>query len=458
MLCCSSFRSYNQFKDYVRSERVPSKDHINSGLFATHYFNINPELETISELVAVRFFSSQLYNPIKQANEHLFVIGVTGSADGQNRRPKTDVILVIDRSGSMSSGLSDVYAGRPTSRAAQDPVKTKMSLTISAAKDIFDLMDEDECIGIVAFDNALTIVETLKRKASIDRERLFPELDNVTARGGTNMEIGLAKAIEMMKEDPNPERNKRILFLTDACPNAGTGEHGLREMAERAFVASNGTLCVTYIGIGLSFNAEVSLELSRVRGTTITSVNTPEELREVLVEDFNYLVSPVAYNVKFNIECDGAAIDRVYGGDEDAMKGGSLLEFRTLTGSSVRANGVKGSVVIAHLKVGDAEQLSKAIIRGKVEFRPYGEDEIQHRVYEARFNPEPHPVVEKAFALSVCFETLRAVLPPANAPQEKLTDSQKETIQQLHAFLMNQTPLIQSDLTDEIKMIDRLLA
>jgi hypothetical protein len=175
-----------------------------------------------------------LYNPIKQTNEHLFVIGVIGSADGQNHRPKTDIVLVIDRSGSMSSGLSDVYAGGSTSRAAQGLSNTKMWLTINAAKDIFDLLDDDECIGIIAFDTELTIVETLKRKTSIDRERLFSELEGVTPRGGTNMEIGLSKAIEMMEMDPNSERNKRILFLTDACPNAGTDEHGLRGMAEQA--------------------------------------------------------------------------------------------------------------------------------------------------------------------------------------------------------------------------------
>jgi hypothetical protein len=110
------------------------------------------------------------------------------------------------------------------------------------------------------------------------------------------------------------------------------------------------------------------------------------------------------------------------------------------------------------LKIDNAEQLATGIIRAKVEFRPYGEEEIQHRVYEARFNPEPHPVVEKAFALSVYFETLKEILPSANASQEKLTDSQKETIQQLREFLVNQTLMIQSDLADEIKMIDRLLA
>jgi hypothetical protein len=276
---------------YTRAGRIPSRDHVNSGIFGSHYFNINPHLDEVDDVLSIRFFSSMLHNPIKQQDEYLFVIGLTGSLDGKNERPKTDIILVLDRSGSMSSSLASVSTG---TQSPQSPgqMQTKMDLTIEAAKQIFDLLDDDECIGVVAFDNSVEIVETLKRKMTIDRVRLFESLDKVQPRGGTNMEIGLSTAIEIMQLSPNSARNKRIIFITDACPNAGSDEHGLRAMAERAFVASSRTTCVTYVGVGLTFNAKVCNKLARVRGMTVFTVNTTEELHQSLVEEFHYRITP----------------------------------------------------------------------------------------------------------------------------------------------------------------------
>jgi Ca-activated chloride channel family protein len=446
-------------RDYVRAGKIPSRDHINSGIFASHYFNINPQLDEVDDVIAVRFFSSRLHNPIKRQDEHLFVIGVTGSADGKNERPKTDIILVLDRSGSMSCALTSVpYGNQPPQSGVR--METKMALTIEAAKQIFDLLDDDECIGVLAFDDCVEIVETLKRKMTIDRTRLFEALDGVQPRGGTNMEIGLSKAVEMMQLDPNSTRNKRIIFITDACPNAGSNEYGLRVIAERAFVASSRTTCVTYAGVGLSFNAQVCNELARVRGTTVFTVNTAEELRQTLVEDFNYLITPIAFDVKVCIESDGVEIDgsRVYGADDDARKSGSMLEIRTLTGSSIRGNGVKGSVIVAFLKAASADALHNARMRVRVEYLPFGEAEVQQRVYESVFKFEVDSVVEKAFALSVYYETLKQILPPGNQPRDSLSDPEKAAITALRDFLTSQAATIRTDLGEELQMVNRILS
>jgi hypothetical protein len=98
--------------DCVRRGSIPSRDQTNSSLFSGHYFNVSPDLELIDSLVDVRFFSSKLWNPIKQRDEPLLVLGVTGSEDGQNRRAKTDFV-VVDRSGSMGYGLNNIVNVSP---------------------------------------------------------------------------------------------------------------------------------------------------------------------------------------------------------------------------------------------------------------------------------------------------------------------------------------------------------
>jgi hypothetical protein len=81
--------------DCVRRGRIPSRDQTNSGLLSGHYFNVSPDLEPIDSLVDVRFFSSKLWNPIKQRDERLLVLGVTGSEDGQNRRTSSSLTAAV---------------------------------------------------------------------------------------------------------------------------------------------------------------------------------------------------------------------------------------------------------------------------------------------------------------------------------------------------------------------------
>jgi Ca-activated chloride channel family protein len=138
-------------------------------------------------------------------------------------------------------------------------------------------------------------------------------------------------------------------MITDACPNADSDEHGLPGIAERAFISSKGTTtCVTYIGVGLTFNAQVANELSRVHGTTICSVITAEQLHRTLVEEFNYIISPIAYDLRVSIESQGVELDGycLYGSDLDVLQSSSSYVARPLTASPVHANGVKGSVIV----------------------------------------------------------------------------------------------------------------
>jgi hypothetical protein len=50
-------------------------------------------------------------------------------------------------------------------------------------------------------------------------------------------------------------------------------------------------------------------------------------LKKTLVNDFNYLVTPIVFDVKVSLESLGFEIDFAYGGDEDEIQGSRLLHF-----------------------------------------------------------------------------------------------------------------------------------
>jgi hypothetical protein len=283
MNCFSAFEDMDLVVDYIRRGMIPPRDQINSGLFASHFFNINPNLEQIQDLVDVQFFSSKLRNPIKGRDERLVVLGITGCADGQNRRVETDFVIVVDRSGSMRYNLNDIVCPRSrrtraTERAVvpdegppqSKPMKRmKMNLGIETATSILQLLDSDECVGVIVFDEVVDVVQELQKKSEVDCDAVGERLQSVEPRGETDMGIAMRRAISMLQSDPNADRNKRIIFITDASPTIGSDVELLKQETERAFVEPKGTIGVTYVGIGLSFDAAVSLELSRVHSTTM---------------------------------------------------------------------------------------------------------------------------------------------------------------------------------------------
>jgi hypothetical protein len=148
-------------------------------------------------------------------------------------------------------------------------------------------------------------------------------------------------------------------------------------------------------------------------------------------------------------------IEQVYGGEDDALKPGNLMEFRTMTASSVGTAGVKGSVLIVRLKSiqGDPHQNVKI----SLDYRPFGADADRHQEYEIPLRDEPDPIVQKAFVLSVYYETMRELLPEADVRKEMFDRGESEQLRKLRSFLVDQPRDISSDLVLEIEMIDRLI-
>lgn len=459
MMSFSRFRDTRQVKHYTQQHYIPSKDILTSGLFASHYFDINPNLEPITDLFAAKPFSSKFTHPFDGKEERILVLGLTGKHDGQNRREKTDFVLVIDHSGSMSAGLSYV-PGRCSSSSAQPDTqwRNKMELTIEATKRIFDLVGDDEEIGILMFDNVVDIVEEIKPKGFINRSELFGRLETIDPRGGTDFGIGLSCAVSMMQNVQNNNPNQRIIFLTDAIPTVGASTIAIREMAEGAFVASNGRLGVTYIGIGLSFDAGSCAELSRGHSTSVSSISNSKELEEILQTEFNYEVSPIGFDLRIGLLSEDYAISEVYGGDSDYQKDGALVEFRTVTASAVGVEGIKGSVLIIHLQPLRADIGPRASVEISVELTPFGETESQRQVYEYFLNDEPTAVTEKAYALSVYYRTVLGLLPERRVSKTTFTLDELSVLTRLQGFLKGQRPEITARLENEMKMVEDLIA
>lgn len=153
----------------------------------------------------------------------------------------------------------------------------------------------------------------------------------------------------------------RIFFMTDMNINQGNRDaDSLMNAVEGA--ATNHGVMTTIIGIGVDFDVALTDRLACVRGANYFTVHSTDEFLKQMTEEVDYLMAPLAYDLKVEIDT-GIAGDKtnphvlavqVYGAPEPAKNGprpaGTLARINSFFPSSMNAEGqTKGSVILCRL-------------------------------------------------------------------------------------------------------------
>ena len=151
-------------------------------------------------------------------------------------------------------------------------------------------------------------------------------------------------------------------------PNLGdTSRDSLAEDVKKN--AKNG-IYTTFIGVGVDFNTEVIECLSDVRGANYYSVHSSEEFKRIMGEDFDYMVTPLVFDLELKLESDLFEIANVYGTDTKKLSSGTIMNVNTLFPSRTTNNGeTKGGVILLKLKCGKSvDDLPEKISEDNLKF------------------------------------------------------------------------------------------
>ncbi|KAB1190755.1 MULTISPECIES: VWA domain-containing protein [Haloferax] len=360
-LAVGGSRDATNFRENIHEGYVPQPDALAyEGLFYDYQFPTRESEHTEEALFTPTFERASGQNPVTGEREMYLSVGLDSSlSSSEFERPPLDVVAVLDTSGSMSSPFDEYYYDSAGARReVEDDEKspdTKMEAAAASLCALTEQLAPDDQLGVVLFDSRAHVAKPLRDVQSTDMDAIRGHIRDVRSGGGTNMGEGFDAARQMLAE-MEPDREQRIVFMTDAMPNTGTTQSDqLVDMVADA--ATEGTH-TTFVGMGLDENAELASDLSAVRGANHYFVHSAAEFERRLGEEFDYMVSPLVFDLSLSVDTEGYEVDGVYGVPNADIEDGRVLDVTTLFPSPTTDGESRGGVILVRFHRTDTEDTS----------------------------------------------------------------------------------------------------
>ena len=365
-------KDVENFRENIENGYFPiTTDLTYEGIFYDYYFDTGNSGEESDEMFYPSYSTAVSEDPISGEEEYYLSVGLNSNIkESDFQRKNLNLVIVLDISGSMSSSFSSYYYDTDDEEDDEDNSKSKMQLAEESLNILIDQLTEDDSLGIVLFESSAHLAKPLNLIGDVDVDALKEHILEVSATGGTNFEDGYLTATELFEDyalTDSDEYENRIIVITDAMPNTGTtSSSGLLSYVEEN--AENG-IYTTFIGVGVDFNTELINEISSVEGGNYYSVSSASEFKTRMGEEFEYMVTPLVFDLNLDLESDGYEIEAVYGTDDVDAEEGNIMHVNTLFPSSSNSDSeVKGGLVLLKLTKID-EEADDSEITLKVTYR-----------------------------------------------------------------------------------------
>ncbi len=350
-------KDINNFRENIKENYLPLVSDITyEGLFYDYYFDTGEKGEC-EKLFCPSYSYAVANDPISDEKEYYLSVGLnSGIKEKDFQRKNLNLVIVLDISGSMSSSFRSYHydqfgTRKDASEIEEEANKSKMQLANESVVALINHLKPNDRFGMVLFESTPHLAKPLHLIDDTDIEKIKGHILEVKPQGGTYMAGGMEMATELFEEFRNVDHTQyenRIIFLTDAMPNIGEiSEEGLLGMTQKN---AEDKIYTTFIGIGVDFNTELIEHITKIRGANYYSVHSADEFKKRMDDEFEFMVTPLVFNLKLELDAKGYEIAKVYGSPEADEATGEITQVNTLFPSKTEAGETKGGLVLLKLK------------------------------------------------------------------------------------------------------------
>jgi Ca-activated chloride channel family protein len=220
------------------------------------------------------------------ASNKLVHIGLKGYELRSAERPRANLVLLVDVSGSM--GPDD-----------------RLPLVKNAFRLLLDNLRPEDTIAIVTYASGSDI--RLEPTKVADRPKILAAIDSLRAGGSTHGAAGITDAYKLAEASFDKAAVNRVILATDGDWNVGiTNRNELKGFVERKRQTG---IYLSILGVGMGNHNDALMQALAQNGNGAAAyIDTLNEARKVLVDQASSTMFPIARDVKVQIEFNPAQV------------------------------------------------------------------------------------------------------------------------------------------------------
>jgi len=274
--------SYSNVRRFINMGQMPPVDAVRIEEMINYFSYDYPEPDGDHPFSVTTELSTCPWNEDNQ----LLHIGLQGRNIDKENLPPSNIVFLVDVSGSMSS-------------------HNKLPLLKSAFRLLVKELRPEDRVAMVVYAGAAGLV--LESTPGSDKTKILSSLQKLQAGGSTAGGAGLKLAYKVAEENFIREGNNRIILATDGDFNIGQSsdaamERLIEEKREKG-------IFITVLGFGMGNYKDSKMETIADKGNgNYAYIDNIQEANKVFVSEFGGTLFTIAKDVKFQIEFNPARV------------------------------------------------------------------------------------------------------------------------------------------------------
>jgi Ca-activated chloride channel family protein len=266
--------SYSNIRRHLNQMQKPPKDAVRIEEMI-NYFNYNyPQPTDKHPFVVQTEVSGCPWN--KEAK--LVLIGLQGKEIDLENAPISNLVFLIDVSGSMSSA-------------------NKLPLLKESLKLLINNMRAQDKMAIVVYAGAAGLIQA----STNDKTKLLEALDKLEAGGSTAGGAGIELAYKVAKQNLVSDGNNRVIIATDGDFNVGSSSS--TDLEKLIVNKRKDNIFLTVLGYGMGNYKDNRMEVLADKGNgNYAYIDNLKEAKKTLVKEMGGTLYTIAKDVKLQIE------------------------------------------------------------------------------------------------------------------------------------------------------------
>ena len=269
--------SYSNMRRWLNQGQLPPEDAVRVEEFINYFSYAYPVPQDTQTPFSV---STEMAPTPWNRNTRLLRVGIQGYRVPREQLPASNLVFLIDVSGSMSSN-------------------DKLPLLQKALGMLVGKLDADDSISMVVYAGASGVV--LPPTKGNRKAEILSALQQLQAGGSTNGAAGIRLAYQMAQQNFVKDGVNRVILATDGDFNVGLAStEELIDLIQRKREAG---IALTTLGFGSgNYNDHLLEQLADEGNGNHAYIDRLSEARKVLAEELTSTLLTIAKDVKIQVE------------------------------------------------------------------------------------------------------------------------------------------------------------